>query len=160
MTGSDGRLGPEGTERLRTLALLLDRAIRIPGTRIRIGLDPILGLLPGLGDALAVGLSGYLIVQAARAGAPRGLLLRMLWNVAVDAIVGSVPLVGDVFDVAWAANVKNVELLERQLVDPMGAVRAGRHFVALVVAALGLLAVTATALVALLVALLIRLAAA
>ncbi len=146
-------------ERARLLARLLDRLLRIPGTNIGIGLDPILGVIPGLGDALTMGLAGYLIVQAARAGASRDLLLRMLWNVTVDTLVGSVPVVGDLFDVTWAANLKNVELLERQLRDPGEARAAGRRFVALLVAALVLLALAAGAIVVLIVRLGLRLVA-
>ena len=97
--------------RLDALSRLLDSAFSIPGTRFRIGLDGLLGLIPGIGDSLGAALSAYIIVEAARLGAPRRLLLRMIGNVAVEGIVGAVPIVGDVFDIVWKANVRNVALL-------------------------------------------------
>ncbi|HET8563367.1 MAG TPA: DUF4112 domain-containing protein [Candidatus Binatia bacterium] len=103
---SDSRM-----RRLDALSRLLDSAFSIPGTRFRIGLDGLLGLIPGIGDSLGAALSAYIIVEAARLGAPKRLLLRMIGNVAVEGIVGAVPIVGDVFDIVWKANVKNVALL-------------------------------------------------
>jgi len=100
-------------ERLRRYADLLDDGIRIPGTRFRIGLDPILGLVPGLGDMFGAVLSVAIIWEAARRGVPRSTLLRMALNVAIDAGVGSVPVAGDAFDALWKANRNNVALLER-----------------------------------------------
>jgi hypothetical protein len=90
----------------------LDEAIRIPGTNIRIGLDALLGLVPGGGDVAGGLLSGVIILQAARAGAPTAVLGRMLGNLVLDLVLGSIPLLGDVFDVAWRANSRNVRLLE------------------------------------------------
>jgi Domain of unknown function (DUF4112) len=110
--------------RLRDLARVLDEAIRIPGTNIRIGLDALLGLLPGGGDLAAGVFSGLIILQAARVGAPASVLGRMLGNVVLDVIVGSIPLLGDVFDVAWKANSRNVRLLEAWLDRPAATKRA------------------------------------
>jgi len=101
--------------RTRVVAHLLDDAVRVPGTDRRVGLDPIVGLVPGYGDALAAALSLYVVGEAALAGAPRGTLLRMCANVAVDALVGTVPVVGDLFDAGWKANDRNVALLEAHL---------------------------------------------
>ena len=98
--------------RARSIARLLDTAFRIPGTNIRFGLDGILGLIPGVGDVAGAALSGYVILTAARAGAPNTLLARMLANVGLDALVGAVPLLGDLFDVAFRANVRNAALLD------------------------------------------------
>lgn len=98
--------------RAARLARVLDTALRIPGTRIRFGLDPILGLVPGLGDAIAALLGGYLVWTAVRAGAPRLIIGRMLANIAVDAIVGAVPVAGTVFDVAFKAHRRNARMLE------------------------------------------------
>lgn len=98
--------------RARAIARLLDTAFRVPGTNIRFGLDGILGLIPGVGDVAGAALSGYVILTAARAGAPSTLLARMLANVGIDALVGAVPLLGDLFDVAFRANVRNATLLE------------------------------------------------
>ena len=102
--------------RARAIARLLDTAFRVPGTDIRFGLDGILGLIPGVGDVAGAALSGYVILTAARAGAPNTLLARMLANVGLDALVGAVPLLGDLFDVAFRANVRNATLLDDWLV--------------------------------------------
>jgi hypothetical protein len=92
----------------------MDDAIPIPFTRVRIGIDPILGLLaPGVGDGIAALTHLTLLFAAFRAGAPRALLLRMALNAAIDAGFGSVPILGDVFDVGWKANRRNLILLDR-----------------------------------------------
>ena len=92
---------------------LLDEAIRVPGTNFRVGADPILGVLPVGGDSVALLLSLYPIVEAARLGLPRSVVGRMLLNVLLDAVVGSIPLLGSVFDAVWKANERNVALMER-----------------------------------------------
>jgi hypothetical protein len=97
--------------RLDKLSRLLDNAFAIPGTRFRIGLDGILGLIPGIGDATGAALSIYLIVQAARLGLPVSTLLRMVGNVVLETAVGAVPIVGDIFDIVWKANIRNMALL-------------------------------------------------
>jgi len=117
---------PAGLRRARTLAHLLDTSLRIPGTRFRFGLDALLGLVPGLGDAVGTALAAYIVGVAIKLGAPGTTLLRMLWNIAVEAFGGSVPVVGDVFDAAWRSNVKNVRLLERHLNLPAAGERAER----------------------------------
>jgi hypothetical protein len=96
--------------RMRFVARTLDDSVRLPGTSVRIGLDPLLGILPVAGDLVSGALSLYIVVEAARLGVPAGTLLRMLANVAVDVAGGSVPLVGDVFDAVWKANTRNVDL--------------------------------------------------
>jgi hypothetical protein len=111
-------------ERLRRLARWWDAALKIPGTPFAVGLDPLLGLVPGVGDALGAGVSLWIVLQAARLGASASTLLHMLANIAIDALIGAVPVAGDVFDFAWKANLKNVELLERHAADPAGARRA------------------------------------
>ena len=105
----------ERIARLETLANLLDTAILIPGTNIRFGADAIIGLVPGLGDLVTTALSLYIVREARALGAPRHLVLRMLGNVAVDGIVGVVPLAGDVLDVMWRANRRNMDLLRAWL---------------------------------------------
>ncbi|WNM62463.1 DUF4112 domain-containing protein [Candidatus Nitrospira neomarina] len=98
------------------LAEILDRRFTIPGTSIRIGLDPILGLIPGVGDALA-GLAGSVIlVVAAQSQLPKIVLIRMSLNIAINSVVGAIPILGDLFSVWFKSNVKNVELLERYAV--------------------------------------------
>ena len=103
------------TTRLRMLAKLLDNSISIPGTSWRIGFDPIIGLIPGIGDLIGAVLSGYIILEAARADIHPLTLARMLANVGIDTMLGAVPAIGDVFDAAWKSNAKNVALLERHL---------------------------------------------
>lgn len=101
--------------RLRRLAWLLDAQFRLPGTRFRFGVNSLLGLSPVAGD-VALGLvSLYLIWEAKRLGAPSGLLGQMLANVAIEVVGGAVPVVGDVFDMAFKANLRNLDLLERWL---------------------------------------------
>ena len=103
----------DGLRRLDKLSQLLDNAFAIPGTRFRIGLDGIIGLIPGIGDAAGAVLSIYVIAQAARLGLPVSALLRMVGNVALETVVGAVPIVGDIFDIVWKANTKNMALLRR-----------------------------------------------
>ena len=97
--------------RVERLAILMDSAFRIPGTGIRFGADNVLGLIPGVGDVAAFGVSAYVVYEAPRLGAPQSVLGRMAANVAVDTVVGSIPIVGDLFDVAFKANRRNVDLL-------------------------------------------------
>ena len=115
---TDGGLPPRewaALDRVRRLARLQDEAIRVPGTDFRFGLDPVLSLLPVGGDALAAAISLYPIAEAARLGAPKRTLAAMLGLVAVDAVVGSIPVLGSVFDAVWKANTWNRRLLERHL---------------------------------------------
>ncbi len=101
--------------KLRRLSRVMDNAIAIPGTKIRFGLDPILGLLPGGGDTITGGLSAYIVVEAARMGLPPEVLYKMVGNILIDSFVGTIPVLGDLFDVGWKSNVKNIELLEKHL---------------------------------------------
>jgi hypothetical protein len=91
-------------QRLRQLSRLLDNIVNIPGTKVGIGLDPIIGLLPIGGDALGLLLSFYIIVEAAQLGVSTATLARMVMNVIVDSLVGAIPMLGDLFDFAWKAN--------------------------------------------------------
>ena len=102
-------------ERLEALAHLLDTAVVIPGTNFRFGADAIIGLVPGIGDAITTAISAYIVYEARRIGVPRHVLIRMIGNVALDGLVGAVPLVGDLFDTMWRANVRNVRLLRKHL---------------------------------------------
>jgi Domain of unknown function (DUF4112) len=102
-------------DRLARFAWLLDSAFRVPGTGVRIGLEPLLGFVPGIGDALGKLLSVYLVYEAWRLGVPAPVLLRMLGNVAVDTVIGIVPVVGDIGDVFWRANRMNIALLDAHL---------------------------------------------
>ncbi|MFN0177847.1 MAG: DUF4112 domain-containing protein [Gemmatimonadales bacterium] len=115
--------------RLRRLSHWLDDGIRIPGTRLRVGLDPILGLVPGIGDAAGAILSAAIVVEAARQGVSRYTLVRMGGNIAVDAGLGAVPFIGDLFDAGWKANTRNLALLERHVEVPSTARRGDRLLV-------------------------------
>lgn len=108
-----GERGPSGSRGLATWVRLLDDAIRIPGTEMRIGLDPIIGLLfPGVGDWLT-GTSGVaVLIQALRAGVPTIVLGRMVLNLAIDTLLGMVPVLGDVFDAFFKAHRRNLNLVE------------------------------------------------
>lgn len=98
-------------KRLETVAYWLDERFRVPGTGVRVGLDGIVGLIPGVGDAATTLISLYLVAEGYRAGLPKRVLGRMLANVGIDFLLGSVPLLGDLFDVAFKANRRNLRLL-------------------------------------------------
>jgi hypothetical protein len=132
--GEPARPGP--LQELENLAWLLDSSITLPGTRFRVGVDSLLGLIPVLGDIIGAAISSYILLIGARMGAPKVTLLRMGLNVAIESIVGIVPFLGDVFDMAWKANVRNVELLKKHLQDPDRAKRADWFFTILLLAAL------------------------
>jgi hypothetical protein len=106
--------GPRLRE-LETLARLLDEQFRIPGTSIRFGLDALVGLVPGLGDIATALVSLYVVARARDLGAPAGVLALMVGNILIDMTVGAVPVLGDVFDIAFKANRRNLELLRRAL---------------------------------------------
>ena len=107
-------------ERLDTLAHWLDDRFRIPGTNITFGLDPLISLIPGIGDSATAITSFYLIGQAHSLGVPCRMLLRMTINVLADLTIGVIPLIGDIFDIGFKANRRNVELLKRYLARETG----------------------------------------
>ncbi|MDV7348473.1 DUF4112 domain-containing protein [Halorubrum distributum] len=102
-------------KRVLILAYVLDEGVRVPVVGYRIGIDPLLGILPGAGDVLSGGVSLYIVVEAARLGVSDTTLLRMIANVSLDVLVGAVPVVGDLFDVVWKANTRNFELVIEEL---------------------------------------------
>jgi len=108
--------------RIEAIARLMDSAFRVPGTGIRFGLDSVAGLVPVAGDAVGLLASGWLVYEAQRLGAPEATLRRMAANVAVDAAVGAVPFLGDVFDVFFKANLRNLAILR----DHLATLRAHR----------------------------------
>jgi Domain of unknown function (DUF4112) len=101
--------------RVEQLAYWLDDRYRLPGTRFRIGLDGLVGLIPGVGDAVTSTLTAYIIYEAWRLGVPTSMLARMLANLGIDTVVGIVPVVGDLLDVGFKANRRNLRLLHRHL---------------------------------------------
>lgn len=102
-------------QRINALARLMDSLFAIPGTRVRLGVDALLGVVPVVGDVLAQLVAAYIIWEARRLGVSKLTLWRMVGNTLVDTVVGAVPIVGDAFDVAFRANMKNVRLLQRHL---------------------------------------------
>ncbi len=132
--------------RLRQLARVLDKAVVIPGTQVGIGLDPIMGLIPGGGDFLGVMFSSYIVLEAARLGAPQATLGRMVFNIIIDGLVGAVPIIGDFFDFAWTANTNNIKLLEEYLKFPSQRSSADGWFIFGVLAVLLLTAIVLVAL--------------
>ncbi len=115
-----------GLTGLRRLTWLMDEAVRIPGTRLRFGVDPLIGLFPGGGDLAGALVAAYALVVAARMGVSAAVLVRMAGNIAVDTLVGTIPVLGDAFDVGWKANRRNLDLLERFVANPRSATRASR----------------------------------
>jgi hypothetical protein len=101
----------DSVTRISLLAQVLDSAVPIPGTNRTIGIDPLLGLIPVIGDAVSAALSSYIIWEAKQLGIPRWKLARMVGNVAVDTAVGAVPLVGDLFDLAYKSNRRNLHIV-------------------------------------------------
>jgi hypothetical protein len=105
---------------IEKLAKLMDAQFKIPGTNIRFGLDSLIGLVPGVGDLSTFAVSGYMLWIMANNGASGFLLARMVLNILIDAIVGMVPLLGDIFDIAFKANIRNMKLMQQHYTD-------GRH---------------------------------
>jgi Domain of unknown function (DUF4112) len=132
-------------DRLRWISFILDKAIPIPGTSYRIGVDPILGFIPGAGDYLGAAVSAYIVLQAAQMGASRNTLSRMVFNIVLDTVIGSLPILGDFFDFAWKANTKNIALLETHLNSPHKSKKADRWFVILLLTGLLLVVIGITA---------------
>lgn len=130
-------------ERLRQVARVWDDLVPLPFLNRRIGVDALLGLVPGIGDVLGALVAGWGLVEAVRLRAPASVLLRMLYNIGVDALVGAIPLLGDLFDIGWKAQSRNVALLERWLGDPERARR--RSTAVLVAVAVGLVVVLVAA---------------
>lgn len=128
--------------RLKTIAYLMDESIRLPGG-YRIGWDGIIGLVPGIGDVAGLTVSAYIIAESARLGASKSVLLRMSANAAIDAILGAIPVLGDLFDFTFKANRRNLHLLQSQLDVPQRTRRVSIGWLAVagVVALLVLVAV-------------------
>lgn len=138
-------------QHVRRLAYLLDESIPVPGIG-RFGVDALIDLIPGIGDAAGSVISLYIMGRAMRAGVPRSLLLRMAANVGIDTVVGAIPFIGALFDAGWKANSRNAHLLARHLENPTGEARATRGFLVMLVVALLLLLGGAIALTAFLLA--------
>ena len=123
----------------RWLALIMDDFLRVPGTKLRFGLDPIIGLLPGIGDVTSAIVSAVAFVHAARSGVPKILLARMAMNILINELVGIIPGLGDAFSFWFKSNVRNYELLRRYAAAPERARKADWIFVFAIVAVLFLI---------------------
>lgn len=111
------------SKKLDNLAWLLDSSIKIPGTSWKIGLDGILGLIPGVGDLAAGGLSTYILYQAVKLKVPKAVLARMALNVLLESVIGVIPIVGDLFDFIFKANQRNVNLMRKYVLNPRDTTR-------------------------------------
>jgi hypothetical protein len=139
-------------DRLREWGRLLDNAFRVPGTPLRWGLDPILGLIPWVGDLVSPAFAGLVIVQAFRMRVPRVIQLRMLLNALIDVGLGTLPVIGDLFDVVWQSNQMNLKLLVDHAEDGRAPRRGDYLFVGFVLGLLGLAALTPLILLAMVLA--------
>ena len=109
---------------LEALATLMDGKFRVPGTNIRFGLDAVIGLVPGIGDGIVALPAAHILYKARKLGAPSPLIARMAANMGVDALVGSIPLIGDLLDIGFKANQRNVSLLREHMMKQARTDRA------------------------------------
>ncbi|MEM9805970.1 MAG: DUF4112 domain-containing protein [Cyanobacteria bacterium P01_D01_bin.56] len=126
----------QSLQRLRSLSRILDNAIAIPGLGYRIGLDPLIGLLPGGGDLMTGLISVYIVAEAARLGVPAATLGRMGFNILLELVFGTMPMVGDLFDVVWKSNAQNVALLEQHIRHPLPSRRTDKLFAIILITVL------------------------
>jgi hypothetical protein len=131
--------------RIGRVTHVLDELVSVPGTPIKVGLDPVIGVIPIAGDALAALVGVWVILEASRFGIPRVVLGRMVANLVVDLGVGAIPLIGDAYDLFFRSNSRNLDLFRRHALDPGASTRGElAFFVGLVVLAIGLLWLVAT----------------
>ena len=116
----------------RWVALIMDELLRVPGTRFRFGLDPLIGLLPGLGDTASAFISALTLIQAARLGVPKILLARMSLNILINEIIGIIPGIGDAFSFWFKSNTRNYNLLQQHMIAPQKSRKSDWVFVAAV----------------------------
>jgi hypothetical protein len=109
--------------RIGRMTHLLDELIEVPGTSIKLGLDPVIGLIPVAGDALSALAGGWVILEASRFGLPRVVLARMVVNLALDLGIGAIPLLGDAYDLLFRSNSRNLELFRKHALDPAASTR-------------------------------------
>jgi hypothetical protein len=119
--------GQRELQRLRGIAHLFDQAFAIPGTRLRFGIDALFGLVPGVGDIAGALVAAYALRVARMLGAPAAIQIHMLGNIALDALVGTVPLIGDLFDFVFKAQTRNLALLEAWTGSPHATARRSRR---------------------------------
>lgn len=117
-------------KRIGRVTRVLDELVGVPGTPIKVGLDPVIGLIPVVGDAVAAGVGAWVIAEAARFGIPRLVLGRMVLNLLLDLGVGAIPILGDVYDLFFRSNTRNLALFRRHALDPDASTRGERAFFA------------------------------
>jgi hypothetical protein len=139
-TGARSPTIADAERRIAFVARLLDDLVTIPGTRQRLGLDSVVGLIPGLGDLASAAVGAWVILEAARFRLPGIVLARMVVNTVVDLVIGAIPLIGDLFDVVFKSNSRNLALFRRHATDPAASTTEHRLFLAgLVLVLVGLL---------------------
>jgi hypothetical protein len=138
--------GRHALRRLRAITVLFDQAFAIPGTKWRFGIDALFGLVPGLGDIAGAIVAVYALHVARALGAPQAVQIRMLGNIALDALVGTVPIIGDLFDFAFKAQTRNLALLDAYLATPHRTARRSRHGLFFISIAIAVVFATLTAL--------------
>jgi hypothetical protein len=111
------------------IAFIMDEVIRVPGTQFRFGLDPLIGLIPGIGDTSSALVSGFALIQAVRLGVPKVLLMRMALNILVNEVIGVVPVVGDAFSFWFKSNARNYEIIKTHRLGPSAARKSDWLFV-------------------------------
>lgn len=131
---------PDGLRNLTTLSKLMDAQFRVPGTGIRFGVDALIGLVPGVGDLVSFLISSYMVSIAVQKGASGFLLARMVFNIVIDGLVGAIPILGDIFDVAFKANQRNMKLLREHYTEGRHQGSAGKVIIPVVIVFLALLA--------------------
>jgi hypothetical protein len=134
----------EAERRIATVARVLDELVTIPGTRQTIGVDSVVGLIPGIGDIASAAVGAWVILEAARFRLPGIVLARMVVNTVVDLVVGAIPLIGDVFDIVFKSNARNLALFRRHATDPGASTAEHRAFLvglALILVGVGWLAI-------------------
>jgi hypothetical protein len=147
-TGSESLTRPPIDQHLERITLVMDKSIRIPGTGITFGLDPVIGLLfPVAGDAIGAIVSAYIVLVSVRYGLPKIVIARMVFNIAADFVVGSIPLVGDAADFVWKVNTRNLRLLNKYASGKRGSFWSDWAWVFLLFGALFLLMFGALALI-------------
>jgi hypothetical protein len=117
-------------QRIGRVTRVLDELVGVPGTPIKVGLDPVIGLIPVVGDAVAAGVGAWVIAEAARFGIPRLVLGRMVLNLLLDLGIGAIPILGDVYDLFFRSNSRNLALFRRHALDPDASTRGERAFFA------------------------------
>jgi hypothetical protein len=121
-TGLEPLIRPPIDQHLERITLLMDKAIRIPGTQLTFGLDPVIGLFfPVAGDAIGALVSAYIVFVSVRYGLPKIVVARMVFNIAADFVVGSIPFVGDAADFVWKVNTRNLRLLNKHASGKRGS---------------------------------------